>query len=183
MIECFKTFRDTTDSNHFISRNYVIPSIATFSSHLHGIKLGYFLNRAREAYHANHLTTFQIKALEKYQIHWDSESYRLNFLTLPSLDMYKKTYGDTKVSQAFTVPFTQTWPDDLWGVKLGIQLNNWIFKKDTLSLHVVRALNERAFAWDIFEEDFRTIVIALKTFGELKGNLLVPHSFQVPATS
>ena len=68
-------------------------------------------------------------------------------------------------------------------MKLGIQLNNWRFKKDTLSLHVVRALNERAFAWDIFEEDFRTIVIALKTFGELKGNLLVPHSFQVPATS
>ena len=54
MMECFMTYRDTTDTNLFISRDYVIPSIATFPSHLHGIKLGTFLQKARQAYHADH---------------------------------------------------------------------------------------------------------------------------------
>ena len=69
MIETLKIYRYTTDSNHFISNDYVIPSIATFSSYLHGIKLGSFLARARDAYHADHLTTCQIKTLEQYHIH------------------------------------------------------------------------------------------------------------------
>ena len=38
MMECFKTYRDTTDTNDFISHDYMIPSIATFQSHLHEIK-------------------------------------------------------------------------------------------------------------------------------------------------
>ena len=135
MMECFKIYRETTDSNHFISSGYVIPSIATFSSHLHGIKLGSFLKKAREAYHANHLTSFQMNALEQYHIHWDYESYRLHFLTLPSLDNFEKIYNNVRVPQAFIVPSIKTtWPEDLWGVKLGSQLNNWRFKKDTLSL-------------------------------------------------
>ena len=86
MIDTFKTFRDTTDTNHFIPYNYVIPFIATFSSHLHGIKLGSFLNRVRQTYHANRLTPCQIETLEKYHIHWDYESYKLQFVSLPSLN-------------------------------------------------------------------------------------------------
>ena len=177
------------------------PSIATFSSHLHGIKLGSFLKKAREAYHANHLTSFQMNALEQYHIHWDYESYRLHFLTLPSLDNFEKIYNNVRVPQAFIVPsINTTWPKDCgeWNWEFNLIIGDLKripchYSDDrigpiaiglvSLLLHVVRALNERAFAWDIFEEDFRTIVIALKTFGELKGNLLVPQSFQVPATS
>ena len=83
MMETFKIFRDTTDSKDFISNDYVIPSISTFSSHLHGIKLGYFLKRARVAYHANHLTPFQIEALEQYDIFLKYESYKMQFVFLP----------------------------------------------------------------------------------------------------
>ena len=93
MMECFKTYRDTTDTNHFISSRYVMPSIATFPSHLHGLKLGSFLQRARKAFHNGNLTPFQVDALMQYQIHWYYELYKLEFVSLPALDAYKENFG------------------------------------------------------------------------------------------
>ena len=150
MMECFETFRDTTDSNHFISHDYVIPSIATFSSHLHGLKLGYFLMRARKAYHEGKLTTVQVNDLMQYHIHWDYNSYKLEFISLPSLDAYKDNYGHVRVPVCprFVIPSKREWPVDLWGVKLGRQVQEWRAHKDTLSSRVVDALNKREFIWN-----------------------------------
>ena len=184
MMECFKTYRDTTDTNHFISHAYVIPSIATFSAHLHGLKLGSFLQRARKAYHADHLTTTQVDALEQYHIHWDYKSYKLEFVSLPGLDMFKSIYKHVRVPTNFVIPTERSWPEDLWKVKLGVQVGYWRTEKENLSSHVVQALNERNFIWDVDEYEFETITIqALKTYGDLYGNLLAPKSFRVPATS
>ena len=93
MMECLKIYRDTTDTNDFIPIRYVIPSIATFSAHLQGLKLRSFLQGARQAYHAGHSTTAQIDTLQQYLIHWDYELYKLEFDYLPLLDAYKKIMG------------------------------------------------------------------------------------------
>ena len=186
MMECLKTFQDTTDSNHFISKAYVIPSIATFPSHLHGIKLGSYLEKARQAYHEDYLTTNQVDTLEKYQIHWEYETYKFEFISLPSLDAFKEKYGHFRVSICpfFVIPYERSWPENLWGVKLGNQVQYWQKHKDTWSLKVIQALIKRNFIWNVHKYEFQTISIpALRTYGDLKGNLLVPQSFRVPATS
>ena len=85
---------------------------------------------------------------------------------------------------SYVIPSKQPWPKPLWGVKLGSQVKTWRNQKDNLSSNVVQALNERDFIWDVNEYEFQTISIpALRTYGELKGNMLVPISYQVPATS
>ena len=186
MMECFKTYRETTDTNHFISKRYVIPSIATFPAHLHGIKLGLFLMRARQAYRNGNLIKTQVDTLMQYHIHWNYKLYKLAFVSLPSLDAYKEHYGNLRVpiGPLFVIPSKRSWPANLWGVKLGIQVIEWRAHKDILSSHVVEALNGRGFIWDVNEYNFRTITIpALKTYRELKKNLLVPFSFRVPATA
>ena len=186
MVESLKTYRQSTGKNDYIVHDYVIPSTCTFPLHLHGIKLGEVMNETRKAYQNEELSQTEIDTLEQYQIHWDYEAYQLKFLTLPALDMYKKIRGHVRVvvNPHFVIPSEQMWPENLWGVKLGVQVMNWRKQKDTLPLHVVQALDERNFIWDVFEEDFQTITTpALKTYQELKGNLLIPRSFRVPATS
>ena len=86
------------------------------------------------------------------------------------------------IKPLFVIPTEKTWPEDLWGVKLGRQVSEWRTLKDTLPLYVVQALNERDFVWNVDEYEFRTLVIALKTYGELKGNLMVPRSFRFLAS-
>ena len=53
-----------------------------------------------------------------------------------------------------------------------------------MKLGFIQALNERGFIWNVDEYDFLTITIpALKIYGDVYGNLLVPRFFQVPAIS
>ena len=136
LLESFKTYRYTTDNaNHYISRDYVIPSTSTFPAHLHGIKLGKLLEGARQSFRENKLTPFQIYSLEQYQIHWDSQSYRWEFLYLPALDMYKSMYGHVRVpiKPQFVIPLEHEWPEALWGVTLGRQVTEWRMQKDTIA--------------------------------------------------
>ena len=186
IVESLKTYRKITGKNDFISQDYVISSTTSFPSHLHGLNLGHYLGKIRHAYRKGKLSTSQINALVEHQIHWEYDSYRFNFICLPALDMFKNIHGHLKVPvqyPSFVVPFEQNWPENLWGVKLGGQVNRWRSEKDTLPLHVVQALDEREFVWNVDEEDFQTITIpALKAYRELKGNLLVPQSFKVPST-
>ena len=103
---------------------------------------------------------------------------------IPGLDTFKSIYKHSRVPQAFIIPSKKQWPKDLWGVKLGRQVAEWRKNKDTLSSEVVEALNEREFVWNVYEYDFQTITIpALKAYRDLFKNLLVPQSYQVPATS
>ena len=86
------------------------PSIATFPSHLHVTKSEFFLKKARKAYHEGKLIKTQVDALIQNQIHWDYDSYKLEFISLPALD--KQNYGDLRVpvSPHFVIPSDQTSP-------------------------------------------------------------------------
>ena len=184
MTEGLKTYRNVTGKNDYILSDYEIPSTPNFPPHFHGLKLGRLLDDTRKAYRKQRLTTIQIDSLEQYQMHWDSKLYRLNFLCLPALDMYKSVFGDVRVpvKPSYVVPSQQPWPEQLWGLKLGSQVSSWRRCKDTLPLQTVASLEKRDFIWDALDYDFHTITVpALKLYGELKGNLLVPYSFCVPA--
>ena len=134
--------------------------MATYPSHLHGIKLGSFFKRARQSYHANHLTT-KNSFLEKYHIHWDYELIG-NFI-FSFTGRIQENYNDdlrVSVKPHFVIPSEHKWPEDLWGVKLGTEFQYWRTHKDTLSSNVLQALNEREFLWDVNEYEFQTLVIA-----------------------
>ena len=95
------------------------------------------------------LTKTQIDTLNQYQKHWDTESFRLNFVCLPALDMYKKIHGDIRVLPPFVIPFKAPWPENLWEMKLGSQVLNWRSHRFTLTLHFVQAFNKRDFTWEV----------------------------------
>ena len=72
--------------------------------------------RARKAYREEDMTQDQYDAFMQYQIYWDNKYYRLNFVTLPALDMYKSIYLHIRVPYAFIVPSAQSWSKNSWGV-------------------------------------------------------------------
>ena len=187
IIEGLQTFRQVSKNNNytFISCEYVIPSTTAFPSHLQGIKLGRLLTQTRRAYQKGLLTSCQIETLGECQMHWDYETYYWNFRYLPALDVYKKLHGHLRVpiKPAFVIPSESQWPENLWGMKLGDQVRRWRSGKDALPLHIIKALEERDFIWDVNEDHFQSIVNALKTYNNLYGNLLVPQLFRIPDTA
>ena len=185
IVESLKTYRNVTGKNDYISRDYVIPSTLSFPSHLHAIKLGYHLDTLRLAYRKGKVSKDQKDTLDQYQMHWDYMSYKLNFITLPALDMYKNIFGHVgvPVAPSYVIPSEQPWPEVMWEMKLGVQVERWRRDKKFLPSYAVQALNERDFIWSVSEDVFQTFVIALKMYKELKGNLLIPKRFRVPATS
>ena len=181
-----KTYRNVTGKNDFIPVEYVIPSTPEYPSHLHGSRLGYLLEKSRSAYHQRLLTQFQVDLLETYQMHWTAESYRWNFIYFPAIDMYKKIFGHivVPVLPPFIIPSEKPWNEKVWGMNLTVRVQNWRNTRNNLSRQVVHALNERNFIWDIREETFQAITIpALIKYQEMKGNLLVPQTFHVPANA
>ena len=182
MIDGLKTYRKLYGKYGFISAYYVIPSTSTFPPSLHGIKLGQLLERVRKSYRTKKLNQSQIDLLEKYFVHWDYDIYRIDYVCLPALDMYKEIHKDLRVpvGDKYVVPDKQPWPEHLWGMKLGRQVARWRTFKETLPLYVLEALNDRDFIWDVPEKDFERLVLALKIYKKLKGTFLIPKSFRVP---
>ena len=85
-----KTYRGEAGNDDFIPQAYIIPSTSEWPVHLHGVKLGRLLDRARTAYHHNQLTAAQIEILNQYKLHWDYISYRLDPQTSTNHSGYKE---------------------------------------------------------------------------------------------
>ena len=184
LVEGLKTYRSQQTTNDFITPDYVIPSSGPFPPHLHGVRLGFLLDKLRRAYHKGLLTSSQVKTLEENVMYWDYEAYKLEYISLPAILLYKKIHGNLRVplTPPYIVPSSEAWPEILWGMKLSHQVQNWRKNKSTLSSQLVKTLNEQEFIWDINEKDFEKLLLALKMYEELNGNIIVPQSFRVPFT-
>ena len=50
--------------------------------------------------------------------------YRWEQKVLPSLRMYSQLHGHLRVPRDFTVPSEAPWPEEAWGMALGVTVNN-----------------------------------------------------------
>ncbi|EGZ22507.1 hypothetical protein PHYSODRAFT_398962, partial [Phytophthora sojae] len=103
---------------------------------------------------------------------------------LPSLQVYRREFGDCLVPTAFVVPACPPWPEKAWGMTLGIvvsrcRIGGGYAEQATRDREVLDALG---FVWNrsdaVWDE---SIMPALKTFVDVYKNGHVPHKFVVPS--
>jgi hypothetical protein len=99
------------------------------------------------------------------------------------LELYLDLYGDMKAKAFFKVEWNDLWPEDMWGVKLGIvacRIRRGLIHKDkrkeleSISFLFEKQTNPNFHGWD-------KIKLALKTYKVLNGDLLIKALLVVPA--
>jgi hypothetical protein len=98
---------------------------------------------------------------------------------------YKELHGNILVPRNFIVPWTDNWPEEMWGVKLGYVVHNIRSGADT------KVNREELIAVGfIFEKQSKGFGLgwarlkpALEHFKKLNDHLRVPRSFVIPSDS
>ena len=98
---------------------------------------------------------------------------------------YKELHGNITIKQKFTVPWNDSWPEEMWDMRLGKllttirQMKIHLSKKEELIAIGVCYDNqnsERFYGWD-------NISLALTTYKTLNGHILIPQKFIIPVGS
>jgi hypothetical protein len=107
---------------------------------------------------------------------------RWEFSVLPALASYRDAYGGLNVPRPFVVPSEEPWPEDSWGLKLGIVTNAIRSKGVYTRNHPERLqqLKDMGFVFDDNERRWEETKSALKLYHEKHGHMDVPQRFVVP---
>ena len=98
---------------------------------------------------------------------------------------YLELHGDMIVPQFFLVPWTDSWPEDMWGARLGRlvdrirQLHSHKDKKEELSSIGFMFSNQKKIN---FLGNWEIIKLALGKYKEFNGHLQIIQRFVVPST-
>jgi len=108
---------------------------------------------------------------------------------ISAFELYKSAFGDLKVPSRFIVPSMEPWPEQAWGMKLGLRVAGIRSTGRFVANDESRRskLDEMGFIWRLrststADDDttFEQIFDALKCYKEEFGNLDVQQSFIVP---
>jgi hypothetical protein len=102
---------------------------------------------------------------------------------LQSLLAYQEVHGDLQVLNAFVVPSEAPWPQEAWGLKLGVRVNKIRSQENYVKHHPERRaeLDALGFVWDDMERRWEEVHAALLAYKEVHGDLQVPYVFVVPS--
>jgi hypothetical protein len=96
---------------------------------------------------------------------------------------YKEIHGNLLVPQKLSIPWSESWPEEMWGVKLGSTVNlirnnkrYSIHRDELIAIGFDYSKQEKGHGWD-------TVKIALETYKKLHGNLSIKMYYVVPSES
>jgi hypothetical protein len=98
-----------------------------------------------------------------------------------ALQYYMNKYRDIDVPRYFSVPSSEQWPSEIWGMNIGSTVSN-IRSNNCFKDHKDE-LNAMGFEWRPQEKRWECINLALQTYKRIHGDLNVPQSFVVPNDS
>jgi hypothetical protein len=167
--------------NVSVPRSFVITGdMKGFPEHSQGLKLGLKAATLRTMKHT--LSDDTIKRLEALDFRWrpSADNYH-QFLN--ALLIYKQVNGNLDIPRQYKVPKDDdTYPPELWGMKLGFKVANVRNRNDYSEyreeLEALGLLSNR-LVYDVRHWD--AILSALKTFQEVHSNVNVPFDFTVPS--
>ena len=161
-----------------VPQHFDIPKDADWPEDLWGMKLGLTVNKIRSngAY-----STYRAE-LEEMGFDFDSQSTAHGWENVKrALLEYKSLCGDLLVPQRFDIPKDADWPEDLWGMKLGLTVDNI---RNSGAYSTYRAeLEEMGFDFDpqsTGHHGWENVKRALLAYKSLHGDLLVSFSFFIP---
>jgi hypothetical protein len=96
---------------------------------------------------------------------------------------YKEIHGNVLMPQSLSIPWSESWPEEMWGVKLGLTVSQVRFGR-CFSIHRDELI---AIGFDFSNQGKKhgwdTVKIALETYKKLHGNLSIKKYYVVPSES
>ena len=96
---------------------------------------------------------------------------------------YKELKGDMLVPAEYSIPWNESYPEEMWGLRLGnsvahIRSHGYFsaHKDELIAIGFIYSKQKNTFGWD-------AIKLALETYKKLHGNLSIPQLFIVPSES
>jgi hypothetical protein len=107
---------------------------------------------------------------------------RWEFSVVPALAAYRDAHGDLNVPHAFVVPSEEPWPEESWGLRLGLVTDGIRSRGTYTRTHPERLqqLEDMGFVFDVPERRWEETKSTLKLYHEKHGDMDVPRSFVVP---
>jgi hypothetical protein len=132
-----------------VTRAFVVLSEAPWPEEAWGMKLGY---RVRDIRHSEHFAKHHPERraeLDALGFVWDDLERRWEEVHAALL-AYQQVHGDLEVPQAFVVPSEAPWPEDAWGMMLGLRVNNIRHREDHVKDRPERhaELDALGFRWN-----------------------------------
>jgi hypothetical protein len=107
---------------------------------------------------------------------------RWEFSVVPALAVYRDAHGDLNVPKPFVVPSVEPWPEESWGLRLGL-VTNAIRSRDAYTRNHperLHQLKDMGFVFDDLERRWEETKGALKLYHKKHGHMDVPTKFVVP---
>ena len=129
--EGLRLYRDAVDEDlSSLGPDFTVPDAEPWPEHLWGLKLGMHLQafRENEKYFSNEEKAKKLAELglegAKKVANLDRNAYtnKRFELVYKALEVYKSIHGNLMVPQSFNVPSCEPWPEDIWDLKLYVQI-------------------------------------------------------------
>ena len=161
----------------YVRRDFVVPVHPDWPEDLWGMKLGVTVHSLRNK------GTYSTHRAELEEMGFDFDPQRTTHgweNVKCALETYQLLHDDLSVRYDFVVPAHPDWPEDLWGMKLGVTVNN-IRNNGTYSAYRAE-LEEMGFDFDPqrTSHGWENVKCALETYQLLHDDLYVRHEFSVP---
>ncbi|EQC40004.1 hypothetical protein SDRG_02664 [Saprolegnia diclina VS20] len=172
-----KTFR-ALEGHVNVPIAFIVPSDDVWPPVLHRMKLGKVVNAIRNqveslpAHEKNQLDALGF-VWSSWERSWDAK--------LLALETYHRRFNELHVPRDFVVPKGDaSWPEETWGIRLGLAVNNIRGRPERLTLGQLDALASLGFPWDATEISFAVRVRGWKIYESLHDTNVVPDDFVVP---
>ncbi|CAK4073167.1 unnamed protein product [Aphanomyces euteiches] len=157
---------------------FKVPHADPWPTRLRGSTLNF--TAFRYAYKRQKLHPDVVAAMDAIGFVWDAPQRKWT-IQLACLHTYKQIHGDTNVPRAFVVPSQSSeWPEALWGLKVGVMVNDIRKSVATLAADKKAELDALGFVWNAHDVNWAKQLAALTTYRRLYGHTNVPRFFVVP---
>ena len=165
-----------------VPQKFVVPDKDGWPEELCGLELGLQVSGLRTQKKRGTLSQDDVAQLEALRFVWDVPEWRWQCV-LQSLLAYQEVHGDLEVTRLFAVPSEVPWPEEAWGMNLGVRVNQIRSQEHYVKDHPERRaeLDALGFVWDEFERRWEEVRAALLAYQEVHGDLEVPYAFVVPS--
>eukprot|EP00937_MAST-01D_sp_MAST-1D-sp2_P002301 g2301.t1 len=127
-----------------------------------------------------------MRELERLGFVWSVNDWKFE-RTLTALRTYAELHGDLCVNKRFDVPPEAPWDRGLWGFPLGRAVGTLratgAHELGGRFPERLAALSEMGFVWDDNERRWQNVLMALRAYSEIYGDLEVAKTFVVPANA
>ncbi|KAG2783952.1 hypothetical protein Pcac1_g6308 [Phytophthora cactorum] len=168
-----------------VPQNFVVAEKTNeWPEGLQEYRLGAMVNRVRATSGYVEYVERDREELEKLGFYLNSHDHKWQATILPAFETYHRVYGNCNIHTHFIVPEEGSWPQSMWGMRLGFIARN-IRNRGDFFLQVARdyeKLEKIGFVWNVFAAKWQYAVLpALSTYVRVYGDANVPADFMVPS--